>query len=96
MGPLATDLAMNIVINNEGVSSFDKSAAKFFAVINGVKYKYQAAWTQQFGDWNSNLLPGGENYAGTIFFNVPRSDSLQAYTLFYENSSNCNIVYVSK
>jgi hypothetical protein len=97
MGPLGTDLFMNIAISNSGYPSFDVNSSKFFAVLNGAEYKYEIDWTRLYGSWKNSPISNGETYTGTLLFSVPKSDSLDAYTLHYDDASNSyNIAYVSK
>ncbi len=94
MGPVGTDLLMDISIKNQGYAGFDTNVAKFYAVLNGTKYDYHSGWTQIFGTWETKVLSNNATYEGTLVFYVPKSDTAEAFTLMYEDSSNnFNIVY---
>jgi len=97
MGPLRTDLFMSLTVSNSGYPSFDVNSSKFFTVFNGTEYKYEIAWTRLYGSWENSPILNGETYTGTLLFRVPKSDSLDAYTLHYDDASNSyNIAYISK
>jgi hypothetical protein len=97
MGPLGTDLSMNISIRNQGYAGFDANATRLYVVLEGTKYKYSSGWTRTYGSWENMVVSNNGAYSGTLFFNVPKSGSLEAYTLYYEDNSNSyNIVYEPK